>query len=76
MSNIDHLVKMANQIETFFRANPDRNNAVDGIANHMKRFWDPRMRNKIIAHLQEGGDGLGELVREAVKRLDNIVKAQ
>ncbi len=39
MSNADHLVKMANQIEAFFRAETDRKVAVEGILHHIKRFW-------------------------------------
>jgi formate dehydrogenase subunit delta len=71
MSNADHLVKMANQIEAFFRAETDRNVAVEGILNHIKRFWDPRMRKQIVSHLHAGGLGLGELATEAIKRLDH-----
>ncbi len=66
--NADKLVRMANQIETFFRSEPDRETAVAGIAHHIRRFWDPRMRAAIVAHLERGGDGLGELARLAVAR--------
>ena len=38
------LVKMANQIAAFFAAEPDRKAAVEGVAGHLKRFWEPRMR--------------------------------
>ena len=65
----EHLVKMANNIEAFFRAEPDRDAAVAGIENHLRRFWEPRMRNAIVAHLQAGGEGLGELVKAAVGRI-------
>lgn len=71
MSNAEHLVKMANQIEAFFRAETDHNVAVEGILNHIKRFWDPRMRKQIVSHLHSGGLGLGDLAAEAIKRLDN-----
>jgi formate dehydrogenase subunit delta len=70
MSNTERLVKMANQIEAFFRAEPDRNAAVEGILNHIKRFWDPRMRKQIVSHLRAGGLGLGELAGDAIKRLE------
>ena len=65
----DNLVKMANNIEAFFRGEPDRDAAVAGIENHLKRFWDPRMRTAIVAHLKGGGEGLGELARLAVQRI-------
>ena len=64
-----NLVKMANQIEAFFRSDPDRDAAVSGIENHLRRFWEPRMRNAIVKHLHEGGAGLGDLATLAVRRL-------
>ena len=67
--SVEHLVKMANDIGDFFRAEPERADAVAGIADHIQRFWDPRMRRAIIAHLKEGGDGLSELARAAVTTL-------
>jgi formate dehydrogenase subunit delta len=67
--NTEHLVKMVNQIEAFFRSEPERSAAVDGIAGHLKRFWDPRMRRAIVAHLEAGGAGMGELAKDAVRRL-------
>jgi formate dehydrogenase subunit delta len=67
--NIDRLVRMANDIGNFFRSEPDHALAVDGIASHIRRFWDPRMRKEIIAHLDGGGDGLSDLAREAVGKL-------
>jgi formate dehydrogenase subunit delta len=69
MSSIEQLVKMANDIGDFFRAEPQRADAVAGIANHLQRFWDPRMRRAIVAYAKEGGAGLDELVREAVATL-------
>ena len=67
--NADHLVKMANQIESFFRSEPDRDLAIAGIENHMKRFWEPRMRKQIVAYLESGGAGLGDLAKAAIRRL-------
>ena len=67
--NIDHLVRMANDIGNFFKADPDHAQAVDGIASHIKRFWEPRMRKEIIAHAEGGGAGMMALVREAVLKL-------
>jgi formate dehydrogenase subunit delta len=67
--SVERLVQMANDIGHFFAAEPQRSEAVAGIANHIRRFWDPRMRRQILAHLQEGGEGLEELPREAVASL-------
>jgi formate dehydrogenase subunit delta len=62
------LVYMANQIGRFF-VTEDAATAVPGIADHIRKFWDPRMRHEIVAHLQAGGDGLDGPVREAVAAL-------
>jgi formate dehydrogenase subunit delta len=67
--SVEHLVQMANDIGHFFAAEPRREDAIAGIVNHIGRFWDPRMRRQIEKHLSEGGEGLEELVREAVARL-------
>lgn len=67
----DRLVYMANQIGAFFRSQgPDK--AVPGITEHLKKFWEPRMRRAIIAHLDAGGDGLAPEVRAAVEALKGV----
>lgn len=67
--NVEHLVAMANQIGAFFDSQGGREEAVTGIGDHLKRFWDPRMRQAIGAHLAAGGAGLRDTVAEAVRRL-------
>jgi len=68
MSSPDKLVYMANQIGKFF-ASQGEAGAVEGIATHLKKFWDPRMREAIIAHLEAGGAGLDPKVRSAIESL-------
>jgi formate dehydrogenase subunit delta len=63
---IERLVLMANDIGDFFAAEPDPSEAARSIANHLKRFWDPRMRRQIVAHARQGGAGLKDVVRAAV----------
>jgi len=66
--DIQRLIHMANQIGAFFQAEPDRAVALEGIAAHLKRFWDPRMRKQILTWLDEhGGEGLSEIVAEAIR---------
>lgn len=70
MSGAEHLVSMANDIANFFHSESDRQVAVDGIVKHIQRFWDPRMRRKILAHFAEHeGEGLNDLARAAVAKL-------
>ncbi|HXC09895.1 MAG TPA: formate dehydrogenase subunit delta [Steroidobacteraceae bacterium] len=47
---------MANDIGNFFRAEPEREDAVAGIANHIDKFWTKRMREKLAAHLKQDAD--------------------
>jgi len=66
--SLDKLVYMANQIGKFFATQgPDQ--AVAGTADHIRKFWDPRMRTAIVAHLRAGGAGLDPVARLAVERL-------
>lgn len=62
------LVMMANQIGRFF-VPQHKTDAVAAIADHLEKFWDPRMRAAILRHLAAGGEGLDPPVREAVARL-------
>ena len=60
---------MANDIAAFFDSEPDKNVAAEGVRFHMSRFWDPRMRREIIAHVGAGGAGLTPTARHAVELL-------
>ena len=66
------LVYMANQIGKFFAFKP-ADQAVAGIENHLRKFWEPRMRQRIIAYLERGDGGLEAYPKQAVINLrDNI----
>lgn|GEM_PF-76515 len=65
MSHADRLVLMANQIGTFFISQKSAD-AAAGIADHLQKFWEPRMRNAIIEIERAGGHGLQPEVRRAV----------
>jgi formate dehydrogenase subunit delta len=65
----DSLIKMANDIGNFFRAEPDREKAVSGIVDHIAKFWTHRMQDKLVARAAQADAGLDELPREAVGRL-------
>jgi len=67
-NSVDHLVKMANQIGQFFSAQRSGDQAASA-AEHLRKFWDPRMRAGIIDYVASGGQGLNPTALEAVKRL-------
>jgi formate dehydrogenase subunit delta len=62
----DKLAYMANQIGKFFAHQP-HDKAVAAIADHIQKFWDPRMRSEILAHLQ--AVQLDPAARQAIERL-------
>lgn len=66
--DLQNLIHMANRIGEFFDAMPDRAEALDGVATHIHKFWDPRMRLQLIAAIDAGeADALLPVVREAVQ---------
>lgn len=67
-STAEKLVYMANQIGTFF-VTQGEDKAPAAITEHLRKFWDPRMRSAIISHLDAGGAGLDPPVRTAVENL-------
>ena len=65
--DLDNLIVMANRIGQFFAAQPDRDEALAGIAEHVKKFWEPRMRTEILAALgTDAGVELSEIVTAAL----------
>ena len=67
-SSYERLVIMANQIAKFFESQK-HDSAVEGCRDHIAKFWDPRMRQRIRMHLADGGAGLIPLAKEAIGRL-------
>jgi formate dehydrogenase subunit delta len=67
--NIDLLIKMTNEIGEFFAGadSKDPEAAARDVANHLKRYWDPRMRVQMLKYYEErGGAGLSDLGKRAV----------
>jgi formate dehydrogenase subunit delta len=61
------LIDMANRIGDFFDSMPDREEALSGIADHIRRFWEPRMRRALLATLDTSEeDALHLIVRQAL----------
>lgn len=57
MKNIDQLIRLANRIGDFFEAMPDRAEGIEGVADHIQKFWEPRMRTAMLDFLEESPDG-------------------
>jgi formate dehydrogenase subunit delta len=72
--NPEYLVTMANEIRAFF-AHEEPEQVARSVANHLKRYWDPRMRQQIVAQYREGAEGFHEDVRRAVALLADETSA-
>lgn len=64
----EKMVYMANQIATFFRTQAEADRA-GKVASHLGDFWEPRMLEKLYAHVDQGSAGLDPLVVDAANRL-------
>ncbi|MFC6490218.1 formate dehydrogenase subunit delta [Nitratireductor sp. GCM10026969] len=67
----EKLVYMANQIACFFEV-MDHEEAVAGVADHINKFWEPRMRRQLFRIIERGGDGLKPLVLKAAKQINQL----
>ncbi len=68
------LVHMVNQIADFFKSYPE-DEAIAGVENHLRQFWDPRMRAQLAKHLDAGGAGLSPISLAAAKHLQQKAAA-
>jgi len=71
--SVAHLIKMANDIGHFFQAEDRREDAVLGVSNHIRKYWTPRMRDKLLQYAARPADPeqpeLEALPREAIEHL-------
>ncbi|NBA96919.1 hypothetical protein GUY40_18570 [Pseudomonas sp. R5(2019)] len=49
----DNLIKMANQIAQYFASEPESEQAVLGVRQHLQSFWTPAMRSELMAWQME-----------------------
>ena len=63
------IVRMANQIGTFFESKEDRAEGVHGVAEHINKLWEPRMRRHFFEIVDGGGEGLKPIVLEAAPQI-------
>ncbi len=65
----DKLIRMANQIATFFKGQGEEEAAAQ-VADHLKAFWTPRMRQDLFVLAQASSKSLDPVVKTAVERLE------
>jgi formate dehydrogenase subunit delta len=64
----EKLAYMANQIARFF-AHQGEDQAAASTADHLRRFWEPRMRKAIFDYVEAGGGALQPIALQAVRAL-------
>lgn len=71
MSNteLEHLIKMINQIADNIAIGESDESASVQLASHIKRFWARSMKQKIISYAQHDGEKLQPLVHKALAQL-------
>ncbi|XWN32751.1 MAG: formate dehydrogenase subunit delta [Devosia sp.] len=74
MTSAERIVMMANQIARNL-AVQDSDGAVAGTAEHIKKFWDSRMKAIALAHIADGGEGLTPTALAALQSLKVDAKA-
>ncbi|RUV30228.1 MULTISPECIES: formate dehydrogenase subunit delta [unclassified Mesorhizobium] len=67
-STREKLVRMANQIAAFFHSKP-REEGIAGVAEHINKFWEPRMRQQFFEMLDSGTENFDGLVVAASARI-------
>jgi formate dehydrogenase subunit delta len=65
----EKLVRMANQIAANFDYGPDKAKAAAAVADHLRRFWSPLMREEIVNHDDQGEVKLSDVAKQAVAQL-------
>ena len=69
--NPEHLIAMANQIGAFYESMKNRDEALEQLANHIRMFWDPRMRRALLSMMPGEGvpsTNMSAILVEALQR--------
>ena len=68
--DIAKLVKMAEHITANMRFTEDEAVVAERVADHINRFWDPRMKEAIREHALHSAGQLSPVLRSAVEQLN------
>ncbi len=66
---LSHLVKMANQIARNIGIGPSEDDSAARVADHIQRFWAPRMRQKMAEHFEQVSGELSPIARKALAQV-------
>lgn len=66
---LEHLIKMINQISENIACSESDASRVSAIAAHVEKFWARSMKKKILAYADADGSMLNPLSKKAVQKL-------
>jgi len=72
---LERLLTMAGQIGDFFAPYPPER-AAEGVRNHLRSYWETRMRAALLAHIEAGGHGLAPQVVAGARLLQDEAAAK
>ena len=72
VNTTSNLIKMANQIADFFEALPDRQEGLESVYQHIRKFWEPRMRIALLDFLEKHPDGQDAEIKLSAFALEAI----
>lgn len=67
--DVQRLITMVNDIARYFASEPEHEAGIEGVAEHLHKFWNPRMCEQLIAYVENAGAGLDPLADAAVRKL-------
>jgi formate dehydrogenase subunit delta len=68
-TELQHLIKMINQIADNVAMGESVEQAAAKVADHLRRFWAPSMRQQIFDYVDTGGAKLKAVSRAAIIEL-------
>lgn len=68
MSTSDRLIYMANQIARNFAVQGEAR-AIAAVEEHIRRYWDPDMRRRIVDLAAKQPDNLSQIAKAAIARM-------
>jgi formate dehydrogenase subunit delta len=68
--NIDKLVRMAEQITANLSYTDDEAVVSAKVADHLNRFWDPRMKDSLRSYAEGHGENLSPMLRAAIAQIN------
>ena len=68
-SELEHLIKMLNQIANNVAIGESDELVARSVANHVEKFWAPSMREKINRYAESDGEKLQSVSKQAIALL-------